>query len=118
MGRRNALKLKQGFRASQPHRRGFIALALLLLALAGGGWLFFSPPGGTQADPRVLTATPRAQRPRTLPPGLFTGKVRRAYEVAQKYPELLERMPCYCGCYVSDHHQNNLDCYTDRHAVG
>lgn len=118
MGRRNASKRKQCIRVKQPHRKRIIALALLLLAFAGGGWLLFSPSGSTQADPRVLIATPRAQRPKTLTPELFTGKVRRAYEVAQKYPELLERMPCYCGCFKNNGHQNNLDCYTDRHAVG
>ncbi len=65
-----------------------------------------------------LPATPRDPRPATLSPELFSGKVREAYRIAQEVPELLERMPCYCGCYVTAEHRNNLDCYTDRHAVG
>jgi hypothetical protein len=27
----------------------------------------------------------------------------------------LERLPCYCGCYLTAGHQNNLDCFRDRH---
>lgn len=69
-------------------------------------------------EPWGLPAIPRNPRPATLPPELFEGKAREAYRIAKEAPELLERMPCYCGCYVSDGHQNNLDCYVDRHAVG
>lgn len=77
--------------------------------------LVFFFPGG---EPWGLPAIPRNPRPATLSPGLFSGKVAQVYRIAQEVPELLERMPCYCGCYVSDRHQNNLDCYTDRHSVG
>ncbi len=99
-------------------RRRFLAIAASFVALGGGMWYFLTPGGIATADPRVLPAVPRVPRPKTLPPELFAGRARRAYEVARDHPELLERMPCYCGCYVSDRHQNNLDCYTDRHAVG
>jgi hypothetical protein len=70
------------------------------------------------SEPWGLPAIPRNPRPATLSPELFTGQVAKVYRIAQEVPELLERMPCYCGCYVSDQHQNNLDCYTDRHSVG
>jgi hypothetical protein len=76
--------------------------------------VFFFP----RSDPWGLPAIPRNPRPATRPPELFAGKVAKVYRIAQEVPELLERMPCYCGCYVSDRHQNNLDCYTDRHSVG
>lgn len=72
----------------------------------------------SRSEPWGLPAIPRNPRPATLSPDLFTGKVREAYRIAQEAPELLERMPCYCGCYVTAGHRNNLDCYTDRHAVG
>jgi hypothetical protein len=78
------------------------------------GLLFFF----TRSEPWGLPAIPRNPRPETLSPELFTGQVAKVYRIAQEVPELLERMPCYCGCYVSDQHQNNLDCYTDRHSVG
>ena len=37
------------------------------------------------------------------------------YRVARERPALLEKLPCYCGCYLTDGHQNNLDCFRDRH---
>lgn len=88
---------------------GLAAAGSLILA-----FIFFLP----QSEPWGLPAIPRNPRPATLPPELFTGKVATVYRIAQEVPELLEQMPCYCGCYVSDRHRNNLDCYTDRHSVG
>ncbi len=76
--------------------------------------VFFFP----RSEPWSLPAIPRNPRPETLSPLLFTGQVAKAYRIAQEVPELLERMPCYCGCYVNPGHRNNLDCYTDRHGAG
>jgi hypothetical protein len=61
-------------------------------------------------------ATPRRPRPATPSPALFTGKLAETYRIAKEVPELLEQMPCYCGCGRMAGHQNNLDCYADRHA--
>lgn len=36
--------------------------------------------------------------------------VREAYQFALANPELLQRIPCYCGC-GSIGHKSNLDCY-------
>ena len=69
-------------------------------------------------EPWGLPAIPRNPRPATLSPESFSGQVAKVYQIAKEAPELLEQMPCYCGCYVSDRHQNNLDCYIDRHSVG
>lgn len=88
-----------------------------VLVLGAGivvAFVFFSP----KSEPWGLPAIPRNPRPATLPPELFTGQVAKVYWIAQEVPELLERMPCYCGCYVNPGHRNNLDCYTDRHSVG
>ena len=51
-----------------------------------------------------------------------------AYQFAVDNPELLEPIPCYCGCGEIDGHKNNLDCFIkspvgakvefDDHAVG
>ncbi|MBI3129390.1 MAG: hypothetical protein HYZ11_17405 [Candidatus Tectomicrobia bacterium] len=100
----------------------FLAAALLA-ALGAGAWYLGAPspadPTVADADPRyVLTGTPRVPRPKTLDPAQFLGRTREAYQAARDHPELLERMPCYCGCYQSAGHQNNLDCYTDQHAFG
>ena len=77
-------------------------------------FVFFTPG----SEPWGLPAIPHSPRPATLSPALFTGEAAKAYQIAQEVPELLERMPCYCGCYVNPGHRNNLDCYTDRHGAG
>ena len=90
-----------------------ITIVLLGASLVVALFLFFP-----KSEPWGLPAIPRNPRPATLSPELFTGQVAKVYRIAQEVPELLERMPCYCGCYVNPGHQNNLDCYTDRHSVG
>ena len=66
----------------------------------------------------VLPATPRNPRPSTLDPGSFPDpQVAAAYQIAQAIPEVLESLPCYCGCYQSVGHRNNLDCFADTHGV-
>ena len=46
-----------------------------------------------------------------------TAKTAEAYRAARAAPELIEQMPCYCGCSKTEGHLNNLDCYVDRHAA-
>jgi hypothetical protein len=87
-----------------------------VILLVSGVFLFNQTEG--QSESWGLPALPREPRPATLSPALFTGKAREAYRIAREAPELLEHMPCYCGCYVGNRHRNNLDCYVDRHAVG
>lgn len=98
---------------SQSWLWGIVIGSVLLV----GGLVFLWQQEGP-AEVWGLPATPRDPRPSTLAPALFTGKAREAYRIAREAPELLERMPCYCGCYVGNKHQNNLDCYVDRHAEG
>ncbi len=89
---------------------GIVALAAGLVIAV----VFFFP----KSEPWGLPASPRSPRPATLSPELFSGRVAQVYRIAKEAPELVEQMPCYCGCYVNPGHQNNLDCYTDRHSVG
>jgi hypothetical protein len=100
----------QNRKSSKFWKIGVLTIGVVLVI----GLIFFFP----KSDPWGLPAIPRNPRPATLSPELFTGQVAKVYRIAQEVPELLEQMPCYCGCYVSDRHQNNLDCYTDRHSVG
>lgn len=90
-------------------------LATFLLE-TGGDW--HTVAHAATHDGQVLPAIPRRPRPTTLSPALFSGKTARAYQVAKEVPELIEQMSCYCGCNKSHNHQNNLDCYVDRHAFG
>lgn len=63
-----------------------------------------------------LPAVPRPTRPSTLDPELFEGRAAAAYRTARERQAVLERLPCYCGCYGESGHQNLLDCFRDRHA--
>jgi hypothetical protein len=52
-----------------------------------------------------------------LSPARFKGKTASAYNVAQKNPELLDAMYCYCYCKKTIGHKSLLSCFTDRHAT-
>ena len=51
----------------------------------------------------------------TLNPDLFEGETRAAYLTAQKHPELLAQLDCYCGCEQHEGHRNLLDCFRSNH---
>lgn len=89
-------------------------LAGLLIGLAVDGPVAVSMAGGV--DGGLLPGVPRRPRPATPSPALFSGKLAETYRIAKEAPELIEQMPCYCGCYGMADHRNNLDCYVDRHA--
>ena len=108
-----------------------LAVAALALLVGAGSYLAvrsLQPPAApASAKPPakaksslskkvILPAYPRQPRPSTLPPAQFPDPViRQSYEVAQNNPQLLERMPCYCGCYIRPGHTSNLDCFVDNH---
>lgn len=92
----------------------FLTLAVVSIAT----WHFVSPrssPINYVIAPEGWPANPRQPRPTTMDPALFTGRVAEGYRVARERPALLERLPCYCGCYFNSGHQNSLDCFTDKH---
>jgi hypothetical protein len=41
-------------------------------------------------------------------------KVLEAYQFAVEHPEVLNYMPCYCGCYEEDGHTSNTNCFVDH----
>jgi len=54
-----------------------------------------------------------------LDPFLFTGLARRAYAAAEKYPEVLDQVFCYCTCDEPPfYHKSLLSCFVDRHGAG
>lgn len=40
-------------------------------------------------------------------------KIQETYAMVSNYPEVVAGVPCYCGCYLQDGHESNLDCYID-----
>src|SRR5215469_11088321 len=54
-----------------------------------------------------------------LSPSLFSDeKTRAAYQTAKDIPEVLEQIPCFCGCLSNFGHKNNLFCFKDQHGAG
>lgn len=90
------------------------ALAVAPLVVAGGGLAWFTGRG--RAGSATSTGPFRRERRPTLEPALYTGKVRRAHEVAREIPDVLDQLRCYCGCEGVGH-VSLLSCYTDGHAV-
>jgi hypothetical protein len=52
----------------------------------------------------------------TLDPTRFTGRTKRAYEVAREIPETLAQIPCYCYCDRGFGHKSLHSCYEDDHS--
>lgn len=75
----------------------FVIVGLLIAALLTGC--------GTETDPFA-----------SLPAMLdnYSHDVRASYHYALTHPEMLDNMPCYCGCDVMGH-ESNLACYVERH---
>ena len=98
-----------------------------LLALIAGGILVLTgayflyqgekppPPSPQLTESKTENANLRERRP-TLSPQKFSGKVRKAYEVARAIPQVLDRLYCYCRCRENFNHKNLLSCYVDTHA--
>jgi hypothetical protein len=64
-----------------------------------------------QGDIREKTATDG-----TLPTFLATKdeNIGKIYQIAAANRDLLEQMPCYCGCGDSVDHKSNLDCFINE----
>ena len=110
-------------KAPEPKKRSNVTLLALIaggiLVLTGAYFLYQGekPPASSPQLTELKTDTGnlREKRP-TLAPHKFTGKVRRAYEVARAIPQVLDRLYCYCRCRENFNHKNLLSCYVDTHA--
>jgi hypothetical protein len=103
-------------------RSKFPLLALMaggVLVLIGAYFLYQEkkPPAPSPQLTELKTENVNLREKRsTLSPNKFTGKVRRAYEVARAIPQVLDRLYCYCRCRENFNHKNLLSCYVDTHA--
>ncbi len=131
--------------APRPRRLAALAAPLLIVVLALGGVVAgCSNSGGASADPGVTAAavdsapTAAAVTQAEVPMGAMTmptaeevtatWKVRPdyvkalpaewqgAYSFALARPDVLQWLPCYCGCTAMDH-RSNLDCFFQRREV-
>jgi len=89
---------------------GIIAIAII----AGIGWYSLR---GTASETGASAQLSRSDD--VLSPSIFDdSKTRAAYQVAKDIPEVLEQLPCFCGCMSHFGHKNNLFCFKDQHGSG
>jgi len=87
-------------------RRRFVALALpltlgLVAACSGRG-------ESLEVDGALVARPAQDQWPDVF--WRATPEVREAYRFALAHPDVLQYVPCYCGC-VNGGHTSNRDCY-------
>ena len=86
-------------------------VAIVVMALIA--WVSLRGTGESTNDTAALKSAD------VLSPTLFSDeKTRAAYQVAKEIPEVLEQLPCFCGCMTSFGHKNNLFCFKDQHGSG
>jgi hypothetical protein len=98
----------------------FLALAIGLILAGGDGARTFGQESENARAFKILKEKmkdPKTGLPKTLDPNLIEGKDREGYQVAKEIPKVLAQIPCFCGC-EAEGHENLLDCFVDRHAVG
>jgi hypothetical protein len=90
---------------------GIIAVAII----AGIAWSSLRGTSESAADHSASISKSEG----VLSPTIFNDeKTRAAYQVAKDIPEVLEQLPCFCGCLNNFGHKNNLFCFKDQHGSG
>jgi len=104
-------------RSARPSRRHVVCtLGIAVLGTLGGGLAWRAArPAAPEPNTTAIADRPLLERRPTLEPAAFTGKARRAYEVARQMPAVLDQLKCYCRCDPYGH-RTLLSCYTDAHA--
>jgi hypothetical protein len=121
---RKNTKPKQRATTVTPKRRSkypLMALSLGIVLISVGIFYLYQskPPPKPSVKPVSLekkNINLRETRP-TLPPALFSGRVKEAYQLAKDIPEVLDKLYCYCMCKENSGHKNLLTCYVDNHAA-
>ena len=72
-------------------------------------------PKAARIPAHYTTAPSLNELPPTLSPDLFTGNQRLAYQVAQRIPQTLAQLPCYCHCDMSAGHKSLHSCFVTDH---
>ena len=107
--------------AVQPKKRPKLSLLAMIaggvLVLSGAYFLYQGEKPPTQSpqltELKKENLNLRETNP-TLSPQMFSGKVRRAYQIARTIPEVLDGLYCYCRCRENSGHKNLLSCYVDK----
>lgn len=107
-------------RSKYPWNRASTALVTMAVLLVLGGLYFLNGRPSVPSFPEVSDSadshTNLLEKRPTLSPAQFSGPVRRAYEIANNIPEVLDKLYCHCRCKENFGHINLLTCYTNDHA--
>ena len=97
------------------HRRTLLAAGVV--GALGGGYLLFRPASGSEG--RSFSVKGGERRP-VLDPLRFPDRnARQAYLAAQRHPQVLDSLYCYCRCDRPPFlHKSLLSCFTDNHGAG
>ncbi len=109
---RKSSRKKAHSRRKGSRRWLYVAIPILAAVLigVGGGW-FLARRGDTGSTRPEIQLAPVSRLPeqvRRAPP-----VVQEAYRFAIANPEVLARLPCYCGC-GSIGHKSDLDCFIEE----
>ncbi|NIO04324.1 MAG: hypothetical protein GTN74_06820 [Proteobacteria bacterium] len=122
MAKRKRSKNRSGSsRQQKSKRRGFfllvgavVAAAIVFIAISGR-----VPFIGKEAKKGKSFYVQGGEKRPVLDPFLFTGLVRKAYAAAEKYPEVMDQVFCYCKCDEPPfYHKSLLSCFVDKHGAG
>ena len=95
------------------NKQNFILGIVAIVVMALIAWISLRGTGESTNETAALKSAD------VLSPTLFSDeKTRAAYQVAKDIPEVLEQLPCFCGCMTSFGHKNNLFCFKDQHGSG
>lgn len=72
-------------------------------------------PRAERVPAYYMTAPPLDTLAPTLSPEMFSGNIRLAYEVAEKIPQTLAQLPCYCHCDMGHGHKSLQSCFVTEH---
>jgi hypothetical protein len=104
---------KKAKSSTSTNRQNLVLGILAVTIMAGIAWV--SLRGTNENDEAAIHGKSEG----VLSPTLFNDpKTREAYQVALDIPEVLEQLPCFCGCMKSFGHKNNLFCFKDQHGSG
>ena len=86
---------------------GLVAAAATVLASCGSS----SSSSSDFANYKWSSTTAAIQLPTFVYTPTAPKNAVTAYKFALEHPELLSKVPCYCGCGEEAGHKSNLDCF-------
>ena len=97
---------------NQNKKQNVVLTIASVLILAGISWVSLR----SAHEPSEETLVEHPKSADVLSPALFTDeKTRAAYQAAKDIPDILEQLPCFCGCMMNLGHKNNYFCFKDEH---